>query len=70
MSRGGGDNVVCLRPANAPDAFVETAAQEVAEAVLSITGFNVQGKVQPFNMRFLWAVLARASELLRDRYNR
>jgi hypothetical protein len=61
-----GDNVVCLRPVNAPDAFVETAAQDVAEAVLRITGFRAQGTVKPFNKRFLWSVLARASELLRE----
>jgi hypothetical protein len=61
-----GDNVVCLRPVNAPDAFVETAAQDVAEAVLRITGFRAKGTVKTFNKRFLWFVLARASEILRE----
>jgi hypothetical protein len=66
VSRGEGDNVVCLRAANAPNAFVETAAQEVAEAVMSITGFRAHGPVKPFHIRYLWDVMARASEILRS----
>ena len=56
-----GDNVVCLRPVNAPDAFVETAAQGMfADGAPDLPVFAPQGTVKPFNKRFLWSVLARA----------
>jgi hypothetical protein len=46
-------------------AFVEGLAAQVAEAVKSITRFDETGLMTPGRQRAVWAVMARAAELLR-----